>query len=152
MTYLYDFTSKLIGITQLQADVDVVTLLSDIRDAESSAQGIVYGQIASASGGETLGPAVTVGVTVELLDDWQIKFEEANYAAKISGGNLVGGLEGDPVAYSAGVQVLLIQSAASTTVTVSTGSGLSVEQDATLTATLEAAQKALTVPKFMALK
>jgi len=148
MLYTYDFTEKLIGITEAQADVSVVGLLSDIREAEASAQGIVYGQIASASGGESLGGAVSVGVTVQLLDDWQVIFGSGNYVAKISGGNLVGGLEGDPVAYSEGVQVLLLQSAASTVVTNSTGSGLSVEQDATLTAALAAA----TIAKTEALK
>jgi len=144
MIYSYDFTEKLITISEAQADVSVIGLLSDIREAEASAQGITYAQIASASGGESLGGAVSVGVTVQLLDDWQVLFATGNYVAKISGGNLVGGLEGDPIAYSAGVQVLLLQSAASTVVTNSTGSGLSVEQDQTLTAALAAATTAKT--------
>lgn len=144
MTYTYDFTNKIIGITEAQADVSVIGLLSDIREAEASLQGICYGAIASASGGESLGGSVSVGVTVALLDGWQVMFESGNYIAKISGGNLVGGLGGDPVAYSMGVQVLLLQSAASTVVLQSTGSGLSAEQDATLTAALQAAQAANT--------
>ena len=144
MTYTYDFTNKIIGITEAQADVSVIGLLSDIREAEASLQGICYGQIASASGGESLGGSVSVGVTVNLLDDWQVQFAAGNYIAKISGGNLVGGLGGDPVAYSQGVQVLLLQSAASTVVLQSSGSGLSAEQDATLTAALQAAQAANT--------
>ena len=144
MTYTYDFTNKIIGISEAQADVSVIGLLSDIREAEASEIGICYGQIASASGGESLGGSVSVGVTVNLLDDWQVQFAPGNYIAKISGGNLVGGLGGDPVAYSMGVQVLLLQSAASTVVLQSTGSGLSAEQDATLTAALQAAQAAST--------
>ena len=144
MTYIYDFTNKIIGITEAQADVSVIGLVSDIREAEASAQGICYGAIASASGGEPLGGSVSVGVTVNLLDDWQVQFATGNYIAKISGGNLVGGLGGDPVAYSQGVQVLLLQSAASTVVLQSTGSGLSAEQDATLTAALQAASAANT--------
>ena len=144
MTYTYDFTNKIIGISEAQADVSVIGLLSDIREAEASEIGICYGQIASASGGESLGGSVSVGVTVNLLDDWQVQFATGNYIAKISGGNLVGGLGGDPVAYSMGVQVLLLQSAASTVVLQSTGSGLSAEQDATLTAALQAAQAANT--------
>ena len=144
MTYTYDFANRIIGITEAQADVSVIGLLSDIREAEASLQGICYGQIASASGGEPLGGSVSVGVTVNLLDDWQVQFATGNYIAKISGGNLVGGCGGDPVAYSMGVQVLLLQSAASTVVLQSTGSGLSAEQDATLTAALQAAQAANT--------
>lgn len=142
MIYSYDFANKIISIAEAQADVSVIGLLSDIREAEASAQGICYGAIASASGGESLGGSVSVGVTVALLDGWQVMFESGNYIAKISGGNLVGGLSGDPVAYSQGVQVLLLQSAASTVVLQSNGSGLSAEQDATLTAALQAAQSA----------
>ena len=51
MTYTYDFANRIIGITEAQADVSVIGLLSDIRSAEASEQGICYGQIASASGG-----------------------------------------------------------------------------------------------------
>jgi hypothetical protein len=48
---------------------------------------------------------------------WQLRFAPGNYVARIAGGNLIGGPGGDPVAYSAGVQTLLIQSAAATVVT-----------------------------------
>lgn len=110
-----------------QTDVDILDLLNAIRDAEASKTGIQYAKIANASGKESLGGDVQVGVTVQLLD-WQLQFWEGNYIAKITGGNLVGGVAGDPVAYTAGVQVLLIQSAASTVVNISTGSGLSYDE------------------------
>jgi hypothetical protein len=126
--YDYDFSNKIIDIPFSITEVLLLDLLGDIRSAEETAQGIGYGQIASASGGESLGGSVSVGVTVNLLDDWQIRFASGNYIAKVSGGNLVGGLGGDPIAYSSGVQVLLVQSAASTIVTTSTGSGLSSEE------------------------
>jgi hypothetical protein len=141
--YTYDFTNKLIYITRLQADsslgpgVLAVTLLSDIRQAEASYIGMCYAKIVDASGGESLGGSVSVGVTLNLLDSWQIVFETGTYIAKISAGNLVGGKDigfgKEPIAYSSGVQVLLLQSASSTTVTTSTGSGLSTAQDVTLT-------------------
>jgi hypothetical protein len=141
--YTYDFTNKLIHISRLQGgNVVGQTLLSDIRDAEASVIGMGYGQIASASGGESLGGGVSVGITVNLLDSWQILFEPGTYIAKISACNLVGGLNGEPIAYSNDVQVLLLQSASSTVVTVSTGSGLSAQQDANLTAILTAANSA----------
>jgi len=128
MLYDYDFINKIVDIPAGTTDVLVLDLINDIRDAEATAQGICYGQIASASGSESLGGGVSVGITVNLLDDWQVRFSTGNYIAKIFGGNLVGGLDGDPVAYSSGVQVLLLQSAASTVVQVSTGSGLSTEE------------------------
>ncbi len=134
MIYDYDFSLKIIDIPVAITAVDVLDLIRDIRQAEATDTGMYHDQIASASGNEELDAGVAVGITVNLLDDWQIRFAAGAYIAKVSGGNLVGGIEGDPVAYSAEVQVLLIQSAASTTVSVSTGSGLSPEQDAKITA------------------
>lgn len=131
MAYLFDFNQKIIHVTNPQTDVDILDLLTAIRYAEASEIGMQYGKICNASGKESLGSGVSVGITLQLLE-WQIEFWEGNYSAKISGGNLVGGISGDPVKYSAGVQVLLIQSAASTVVQVSTGSGLSQEEHAQL--------------------
>ena len=121
MVYDYDFDTKIIDIPFGIASVDVLNLITDIREAEATIEGVRHGQIASGSGNESLGGAVYVGITVNLLDDWQIRFAAGNYIARVSGGNLVGGLGGDPIAYSAGVQVLLVQSAASTVVVTSDG-------------------------------
>jgi hypothetical protein len=133
MLYDYDYTNQIIDIPYGTTEVLILTLISDIRNAESTANGVTYGQIATASGNESLGGTVAVGITVNLLDNWQIRFAAGNYVARVSGGNLVGGPGGDPIAYSVGVQVLLLQSAASTTVLVNSGgSGLSTEQNAKL--------------------
>jgi len=123
MVYDYDFDTKIIDIPFGIASVDVLNLITDIREAEATIEGVRHGQIASGSGNESLGGAVYVGITIALLDDWQIRFAAGNYIARVSGGNLVGGLGGDPIAYSAGVQVLLVQSAASTVVVTSDGLG-----------------------------
>lgn len=144
MLYDYDFVNKLISIPDGVSAVLIQDLINDIREAEASAKGITYGSIANASGKEDLGGGVAVGITVALLDSWQIQFASGNYIAKVYGGNLVGGLGGDPIAYSPGVQVLLVQSASSTVVIQSTGSGLSVEQDTILRQALTAAQGAQT--------
>ena len=127
MAYSFDFEDKIINGVNPQTDVDVQDLYEACRQAEDSEVGIQYGKICNASGKESLGSGVAVGLTVELLG-WQLRFWEGNYIAKITGGNLVGGVGGDPVAYSAGVQVLLIQSAASTVVQVNMGSGLSQDE------------------------
>jgi hypothetical protein len=121
-----DWTNKQIQITSPQTDLLVQDLIDFIRTQEASETGITFDQIGSASGKESLGSGVSVGITAELLDDWQLKFWSGSYTATISGGNLVGGIAGDPVAYTAGVQVVIIQSAASTMVV--TGSGVT-EQD-----------------------
>lgn len=133
MAFLFDFTRQLIEIEAPQTEVSIQGLLDAIRAAESSEQGIVYGQIARSSGKEALGDGVSVGITIELLGDWQLHFWVGNYIAKIAGGNLVGGPGGDPLAYTPGVQVLLIQSAASTVVQVFTGgSALTADEHAQL--------------------
>jgi hypothetical protein len=121
-----DWDNKQILVTSPQSDVLVQNLIDFIRAAEDDEEGIVVPQIAAASGKESLGGSVATGITLELLDDWQLKFWTGSYTATISGGNLIGGISGDPVAYTAGVQVVIIQSAASTIVV--TGSGVT-EQD-----------------------
>ena len=97
-------------------DVDCIQLYASIKAAQASEEGIIYGQIGKGSGLNTLGPGVQVGLTVELLGAWQLRYPIGNYRARIAGGNLIGGPTGGPIAYSAGVQNLLIQSAASTVV------------------------------------
>lgn len=121
MALSFDHTTRLINIQSPQDTLNCQDLINAIREEEASERGILYDQIATASGKEDLGNGVYVGMTVNLLSPWQVKFWAGNYIAKIAGGNLVGGILGDPVAYSAGVQVLLIQSAASTVVVTSDG-------------------------------
>ncbi|MCK4620734.1 MAG: hypothetical protein KAT62_00825 [Desulfuromonadales bacterium] len=121
MAIEFDHDNKLINITSPQDTLSCQDLINAIRTEEASERGINYPQIATASGKESLGEGVYVGMTVNLISPWQVKFWEGNYIAKISGGNLVGGILGDPVAYSAGVQILLVQSAASTVVVTSDG-------------------------------
>jgi len=127
MAYVFDFQNTLIEITSPQTDVDIQELINEIRTVEASVQGIAYPRIANAAGKESLGAGVEVGITVELLNSWQLHFWAGSYTATIAGGNLVGGLAGDPVAYTAGVQVVLIQSAASTIVSTG-GSALTQEE------------------------
>ena len=108
--------------SQILVDGGVVTLTCSslytaIKLAQMSVEGIIYPRIAAGSGLNTLSAGVQVGLTVQLLGNWQLKFPAGSYVATIGGGNLIGGLGNVPVAYSAGVQVSLIQSAAATIVT-----------------------------------
>lgn len=121
--FTFDFSGSRILIDAGVTDVDCGDLYTAIKLAQASEEGIIYDRIGSGSGLNTLGPGVQVGLTVELLGSWQLRFTIGNYAARIAGGNLIGGPGGDPIAYTAGVQVLLIQSAASTVVTTSGGGG-----------------------------
>jgi len=158
MIYDYDFINQIIDIPYGISSVVLQDLIDDIRSVEATVEGIGYGSIATATGKESLGNNVQVGITVNLLDSWQIRFASGSYIARVTGGNLVGGYQGDPIAYSAGVQVLLVQSAASTVVNVG-GSSLTSEEHAQLmrSSTLSTDEhntlmQTLTVPLYLGLK
>jgi hypothetical protein len=123
-SYTFNFVTSIIDVESGVSDVDCGDLYLACKLAQASEEGIIYGRIASGSGLVSLGQGVQVGLTVELLGAWQLRFASGNYVARVAGGNLVGGPGGDPVAYSAGVQTLLIQSAASTVVTADGGAGV----------------------------
>ncbi len=127
MAYVFDFQNTLIEITSPQTEVIIQDLIDEIRTVESSEQGVAYAKIANASGKESLASGVNVGITVDLQNGWQLHFWEGSYTATIKGGNLVGGPAGDPIAYTADVQVVLIQSAAATIVSTG-GSSLTQEE------------------------
>ena len=129
MALSFDHAAQLIEVTSPQVTLDVQSLIDAIREEEASERGICYPQIATGSGKESLGGSVAVGITVNLLSPWQVRFWAGNYIAKASGGNMVGGIAGNPIAYSAGVQVLLIQSAASTVVAVGGSALTTTEHD-----------------------
>ena len=118
--FTFNFTTALVAIDNGVTDVDCSALYDACKLAQASEEGIIYDRIAKGSGLDTLGPGVQVGITVELLGSWQLSFTAGNYVARVAGGNLIGGPSGDPIAYSPGVQALLIQSANATVVT-STG-------------------------------
>lgn len=115
--FTFDFGASRIEVDAGVVDVDVDALYDALKLAQASEEGILYERIGAGSGLSNLGPGVQVGLTVELLGAWQVRFPTGNYVARVAGGNLIGGPGGDPIAYSAGVQTLLIQSAASTVVT-----------------------------------
>tara|TARA_R110000851_G_scaffold143173_1_gene282057 strand:- start:955 stop:1470 length:516 start_codon:yes stop_codon:yes gene_type:complete len=134
MSYVFDFDNSLIRISQAESSVTIQELINQIRTAEETIEGIYYGKIASAEGKTSLGNSVSVGITLELLGSWQIKFEDdfgAGYIASITGGNLTGGLGGDSIAYSAGVQALIVQSASATVVTTGAGTAPTADEVAT---------------------
>lgn len=114
--FTFRFEQSKVDVDSGVTDIDCISLYSAAKRAQASEEGIVYERLAAGSGLVTLGPGVQVGITVELLGSWQLRFPEGNYVARVAGGNLVGGPSGDPIAYTAGVQALLIQSAASTVV------------------------------------
>ncbi|OGJ21907.1 MAG: hypothetical protein A2804_01735 [Candidatus Pacebacteria bacterium RIFCSPHIGHO2_01_FULL_46_10] len=137
MAYVFNFYTQIIDVTNPQATVVIQDLINEIRTQESSATGMAYPKIADAGGKDDLGGGVSTGITVTLYPDWQLRFWAGSYIADITGGNLVGGLGGNPFAYVAGVQIKVIQSAASTIVT-SGGSALTTAEHDKLMSGLDA--------------
>lgn len=128
MALLFDFDAQIIDVTNPQTSVIIQDLIDAIRTQEAHlAPGMGYPKIADATGKESLGGGILTGITVNLYPNWQIRFWAGNYQAEIKGGNIVGGLGGNPIAYTAGVQVKLVQSAASTIVNTG-GSALTTEE------------------------
>jgi hypothetical protein len=121
--FTFNFDTSFIDVDSGYVDIDCTNLYTACKLAQASTEGITYERIASGSGLVTLGVGVQVGLTIEFLGSWQLRFPTGNYVARVAGGNLVGGPGGDPIAYTAGVQTLLIQSAASTVVTTGGGGG-----------------------------
>lgn len=121
--FTFNFSTLLVSVDSGITDVDCMDLYDACKLAQASEEGIIYDRIAKGSGLNDLGPGVQVGITVELLGSWQLLFPTGNYIARVAGGNLIGGPSGDPIAYSAGVQTLLIQSANATIVTTTGGGG-----------------------------
>jgi hypothetical protein len=116
MALVFNYYTQIIDVTAPQTDLDVQILINAIRDAEYDNIGMAYPKIADADGKQDLGGGVITGITIYLYPNWQIRFWEGEYTARITGGNLIGGPGDNPIAYTPGVQVVLVQSASSTLV------------------------------------
>lgn len=127
--FTFDFDAQQAIADAGTTSVSVSALYAACKLAQASEEGILNDRIAFGSGLVSLGSGVQVGLTVQMLDAWQLKFQAGAYQAKVSGGNLVGGPDGDPIAYSPGVQAFVILSAAATV--VDTGGGGSMADDVT---------------------
>ncbi len=125
----FDFINSVIEVPSPDTTLDIQYLINQIRDQEDDAvPAMVYPKIANASGKEDLGGGVKVGITVQLLSSWQVRFQAragpTYIQCQITGGNLVGGLGGNPIATSAFTQVVQVSSAAATIAVPSTASDL----------------------------
>ena len=123
---VFDFYNSIIEVPEPDTTLTMQYLIDQIRDTEDEiTPGMAYNKIADASGKEDLGGGVSTAITVRLLDNWRVRFEardglEGTIQCTISGGNLVGGPGGNPIAPSAYTQVLNLSSAAGTIATPTT--------------------------------
>lgn len=132
MAYLFNYHTQIIDVLSPQVDVDLNELTNNIRAAEFDWIGLGYPKICEARGKDSLGGGIYTGIVLYLYPNWQLRFWEGTYTATIRGGNIIGGLNNQPIAYTAGVQVQVIQSASSTLV-YGTGGLTAAEHDKLMT-------------------
>lgn len=125
-----NFSTQIISCENTIVTLEIQELVDACREAEYSATGIAFPKICNASGKDYLdvGNGVQVGITIVLLDGWLIYTERDSGVFKVVGGNLVQVSGGDPFEPNPLVTYVNIQSAASTVVAVSSGSGLSTAE------------------------
>lgn len=120
MTITFDKANKLIIITSNQTEVTIQDLINACRDFEDELVNIDGSSLANATGKQDLGGGVKVGITLELINDWRVKFKDRDgpdyIKCKISGGNLVATniYDNNPIKPSAFVTVEIAQSASPT--------------------------------------
>jgi hypothetical protein len=140
MAIIFDRLNKIIEVEAPATEVEVQDIANAIQQWQSSQENLDVPQVAKFSGKTELSSGVVVGITIELLDNWQIKFEDRTgpewTQCVIKEGNLVGGISENPIATSTFVQVKMIQSAAATIVTTG-GSALTDEEHDKLMVTSE---------------
>lgn len=118
MAYIFDKINKIITVEIPTVVVTIQEILNVIRDYEDELINLEEPQIVSAAGKEDLGEGVKVGITITLLNNWRIAFEERsppNYIqCKISGGNLVAEHVDGPIYPTAYTQIVLTASSSAT--------------------------------------
>ncbi len=137
-----NFTTQKIECASSIDTLEIQELVNACRYAEDSELGITYPKICNASGKEYLNitNGVQVGITIVLLDGWVISTKKSSGVFTVLGGNLVQVSGGNPFDPNPLVTEVNILSAASTIVSVSSGSGLSSEEHAKLMGTASATE------------
>jgi hypothetical protein len=114
-----DYVNKKIRAINTRDEFTCQELVDIIGAAQATVDGMRLTEFAAISGNVTLSLGVATGITVDLLDNWQVSWAAGSVTqATISGGNLVGGIASDPVEdVVGGPQVTINLSAAATAVT-----------------------------------
>ncbi len=119
--FTFDFEAKVVSVESSITSVVVQDFINTIRTSEASSLGMSYNKIADASGKDSLGGVVQTGITLTLLNNWQLKFDDRtgpNFTQCIvSNGNLVGGINDNPIKASNYTQINVLRSQAGVLVT-----------------------------------
>jgi len=90
----FDFYNSIIEVPAPDTSVDLQYLINEVRDTEDElSPAMAYPKIADAFGKQSLGGGTFVGLTVQLLDAWKLRFEARpgpeTIACIVTGGNQV---------------------------------------------------------------
>ena len=141
--------NKIATIPMPNPTVTIQDLYNDLKEFESTPQGISADVTCSAAGKDDLGGGEFVGITMTMINEWRLEFEPQggpSYESRIvGGGNLVAvnAFDNNPIYPSSYTQVQIRQSQAPT---------ILEDDDTTIAALVWEESKALTVQKFLALK
>ena len=123
MALTFDKVTKIITIQSPDTEITIQNLLNSIRAWEDELTSLDIPFIASCAGKEPLGGGVSVGLTLTLLDDWQLAFEARlgpDYIqCKVSGGNIVATHVNGSIYPTAFTQVLITASSSATQANIS---------------------------------
>ncbi len=124
MALVFDKYNKIITVEKPQTTITVQDLHDDIRLFEHLNQNLEEGTIAVASGKQSLGGGVTVGITLELINNWRLAFQARDgieegggtILCTVTGGNLVATnvYDNNPIYPTAYTQVVISQSSSAT--------------------------------------
>jgi len=93
MALSFDKVSKVITVLAPDTEITIQNLLNSIREYEDELSSMDIPIIVSCAGKEPLGGGVAVGLTLTLLDDWQLAFEARSgpdyIQCTVAGGNIV---------------------------------------------------------------
>ena len=118
-TISFDKVAKLMTVEAPAVEITIQELHNLCVEFEDELDNLSTDIIVSSAGKEPLGGGVSVGITLTLINDWQLAFEArpgpAYIQCKVSGGNLVGSHVNGPVYPTAFTQVLITASSSATT-------------------------------------
>jgi hypothetical protein len=127
MALVFDKNNRIITVEKPQTTLTIQDLHDDIRLYEELNQNLEVAQIVNASGKQSLGGGVTVGITLELINNWRLAFEARDGIEEgggtilcvVSGGNLVAtnDYNNNPIYPTAFTQVTISQSSSATITT-----------------------------------
>jgi len=118
MSLSFDKVAKVMTVLAPDTEITIQNLLNDIREYEDELDSMDIPKIVSCAGKEPLGGGVVVGLTLTLLDDWQLAFEARSgptyIQCTVSGGNIVATNVNGSIYPTAFTQVLITASSSAT--------------------------------------